>query len=59
MKPTNTRRSANNKPNLSNKAKKAKSKQTAVKSKQSQCRRSSAYDRLAELARRSSKATAA
>jgi DNA methylase len=46
MKPTNRRRSASNKPNLSNKAKKAK--QTAVKSRQSQCRRSSAYDRLRE-----------
>ncbi len=48
MKPTNTRRSASTKPNLSNKAKKAKPKQTAVKSKQSQRRRNPVHDRLRE-----------
>ena len=48
MKPTNTRRSASNKPNLSNKAKTTKPEPTAVKSKQSQSRGGSAYDRLKE-----------
>jgi DNA modification methylase len=48
MKPMNRRRSVSNKPNLSTKAKKASPKQTGVKSRQSQCRRSSAYDRMRE-----------
>ncbi len=48
MKPTNTRRSASNNSNLSNKARKAKPKQTAIKSKQSQRRGNPVHDRLKE-----------
>jgi site-specific DNA-methyltransferase (adenine-specific) len=48
MKPTNTRRSASNNSNLSNKARKAKPKRTAVTSKQSQRRGNPVHDRLTE-----------